>query len=475
MKNDLGKLILRLILSVFVAFVIFSAGSYLVAVPAYIAVPFIVSFLITFIIGDKKIASAASLIISCLGCLIFAAPPFRVPGFTPDSIINNIVSARQAYLLSYTHPLLLGVLGGLLGWGIASITAEKKKALSVITWIFFVVICINFIWVSLDLNPSSIQMAWEEPVPGKYNNYNSLNLKTFYLMKHGADFYSAYSLAFAEKADSPGMGPGNLWNWRMPTVFYIWKWLLPKDGFYIFYFYLIICILMLWLMFSIASVYLEHPLNLIAPLLVCPLFVYGAAGFWYTFSEYWGVFFLFAGIWGIFKRNIPVTAAGITLALVTRSFFIIPWAGLMLFVLLKKDRKQILACLLPFVVFAAAFLAHYFKVMSLSGAEISPPGEWMRGNFSHFLATMGFGSALVSQPEISIPMIVCLAAVVIVKMKNDHNIRMLAGAAFLPMILFIFVGPETERAYWGIIYLPFLLLLAGLCPVIIPEARRKEA
>jgi hypothetical protein len=474
LNSDLKNLVIRIILSVITAFIVFSTTSYLVAVPVYLAVPLMVSFLVTFIIADRKVSLIASLLITSLGSLIFSIPPARMGGFTPDSIITNIIASRQAYLLSFTPPLLVGILGGALGWGIASILSEKKKAMSYVTYFLLILICINFVWVSLDLNPSSILMAWEEPAPGQYNNYNSLNLKTFYLMKHGVGFYQAYSLAYAEKADTPGMTPGNLWNWRLPTVFYLWNWLLPKDGFYIFYLYLIICIMMLWFSYSIASVYLEPPLGLVAPLSVVPLFVYGAAGFWYTFPEYWGVFFLMAALWGIFKNNLPLIAVGFILALITRSFFLIPWFGIMLFALIKKEKKEIPAYILPASVFLFAFLAHYSKVMGMSGAEVSPPGEWVRGNFQHFFATIRFSSVLLSGHLISLSLIIVMAIITTVIMRHDEKIRMLAGSAFLPMILFMFVGPDTERAYWGIIYLPVLILLASLGLTVLGKKEKAE-
>lgn len=452
----------RIAVSILIAGLLFSAGSFIPAIPVFIFVPAFVAFIITFILEEKKFSALASIIITSICSIIFSLPPGKSPGATPGATVLGQIAERQSEMLRFSPPLLLGILGGVLGWGAATLLKNHKKPILYATWVIFILICINFAAISVDLNPTAVRMASREPVVGKYNNFNSLNLKTFYLMKRGFGFYDAYSSAFSSKHDTFGQDPGSIWNWRMPTVFYLWNLMLPTDGFYIFYLYLILSVLFLYFSFDIAGDYLKKPLNLIAPALIVPVFVFGAAGFWFTFPEYWGAFFFMLGIWGIFKKNKIAALIGFTFAPLIRSFFIISYVGAIIPSFLKKEKKQVIYLLIPGVIFVFAFLFHYIHIMSLPGAMVPPAGDWIRGGLKHFQITFSFSSVLWSRAKYILPLILVLFFPAFYVLRKDYAGRILLGSAILPMIMFLIVGPSTFRQYWGIVYLPFIMLAISL-------------
>ena len=469
----------RIIFSIVIAVLIFATGSYLPAIPVFLLVPIFAGFIVTFLFEDRKLSSIVAISLCGLLSVIFSIPPKLTPGITPDTITINLIADRQADMLRFSPPLLAGLLGGTLGWGLAAIIKEKEKLKKWVVWALFALLCINFVGISMDLNPSSVQKASKEPADGKFNNYNSLNLKTFYLMKKGLGFYPAYAHAFAQKADTPGQYPGDTWHWRSPTIFYIWSWILPADGFYILYLYLIACIICLYFIMDIARFYVDSPFHLLAPVMVIPLFAYGITGFWFTFPEYWGLFAFIMGVWGIHRKNPVVSIIGLCLAPLIRSLFFISWLGLIIPAFFTKKKADVLYLLLPGIIFPVDFLIHYRTIMSMEGVQVPPLGEWFKGSLEHFVYTLNFSFPLVSRAEFILPFMFILFIFTCVILRKNYTGRIILGCTILPMVIFLIMGTTTFRNYWGIVYLPFFLLAISLIPYklkdklpeIFPEGR----
>lgn len=461
MNTDKEK-IERVIAAIITAACLFSASSYLPAVPVYIIVPIFISFIITFIISGKKTSPLWVISIVSAGSIFFSAAPNGTGISTPEELVVNIIAKRQREMLTFSPPLLLGLLGGVLGWGLAVIHMEYKKLQKYIFWFMFIALLINTVWISLDLNPDAIKMASEEPSAGMYNNFNSLNIKTFYLMKRGLGFYEAYGTAYSLRAESFNQLPSDLWSWRKPVVFYLWHWLLPDDGFYILYLYILAYCISLYLIMDIAKLYLKPPLCLIPCVLSAPVFIYGTAGYWFTFPEYWGLFFLLLGLWGIAKNNKIASVLGMTMAPLIRSLFIVSWIGVFIPLMISSQRKKYMYLILSPLCFIVSIILHWKVIFTMAETLVHPLSEWLRGGFLHFWITLTFGYPLNSQWIYIIPLYLILPIVSIYIHKKDLTLWTIAGGCIVPMIFFLIIGPPTFRQYWGIIYLPVLLLLCSL-------------
>lgn len=453
----------RVILSIIIAILLFATGSYISAFPVFIVVPAFVAFTITFILDDRKFSAAAGITIAALGSVIFSSPPSPIPHpGAPDEFVNNIIAARQMQMLTFSPPLLLGIIGGALGWTIATVTIQYKRFQKYIFWIVLALIVINTAWLSLDLNPDAVKMASEEPVAGKYNNFNSVNLKTFYLMKRHLGFYDAYSRAFSYKEDTFGKSPADTWSWRTPTVYYLWKWLLPPDGFYIFYLYLIAVAFSLYFVSEIAGTFLKAPLNLIAPAAMAYIFINGAVGFRYAFSEYWGMFFLLLGLWGLFKENKLFMILGFSLSLITRGFFVLPWLGITLVSFLMGQKKRGLLLLIPGGAYLLMLAYHTMRITSFPGVVNPPFQSWFQGGALHFIVSLFFGHSLLSRPLFIMPFVLLLFIFATVFLFKAPKGLLIPVGALLPMLIFLKAGPASFRPYWGIVYLPLVYLCASL-------------
>lgn len=453
----------RIALAIFFSALLFSHLSYTVALPIYIIVPLLIAFLISFILPGGKKWWLLPVLISAVGSVLFASPPplpHRI--VSPADVILGIIFFRQSDIISFTPPLLMGILGGILGWGIAEIIRKKPRWLKTATYALFVLFCINFIAITLDLNPTAIVQASREPTAGEYNNFNSINLKTFYLMKRGMNFYEAYSNAFSLTSDSGGEIPANLWHWRMPTVFYIWKLLLPPDGFYVLYLYLLIGLCVIYFIFDISSNFLRQPLNLIPPILTSYIFIFGGAAFWFTFPEFWGVFFLFLGLWSLHRKNLPLAIAALTLAPLIRWIFIFPMFGIFIVLMFDKKRKLYISAGLPLLVFIVFFKIHVSSISHLTtamGQTFEGFGNFLGGGAGNFISFIAFGAALLSRPRVALLAILLgfiVATVRIFTSSRGLTARLLIAGSLFPLLFFLKVGPPFNHDYWGVVFIPLI-------------------
>ena len=112
----------KVIMAFVYTLLIFSSLSYIISITVYIVVPVISTFLVTFLLPEKKSWAVFPVIIATFGSVIFSGGPPRPGGLeTPSLVLQDILAGRRAEMLAFTPPFLMGILGGILGWGIASI------------------------------------------------------------------------------------------------------------------------------------------------------------------------------------------------------------------------------------------------------------------------------------------------------------------------------------------------------------------
>jgi hypothetical protein len=466
------NIFIRSIIAFIFTILIFSSLSYSISIPVYIIVPIVSAFITTFLIPRGRKWSALPIILSAAGCVFFA-PAFENMLFTGThyEIIMELISGRQAEILTYTPLLFIGLLGGFLGWGIASLVRKNDRTVRISALILMILFSINFIGITLELNPSSIIKSSYEPVAGEYNNYNSVYIKTFYLMKRGTGFYDAFANAYSGRFESSGRFPETIGLWRMPAIFYIWVWFLPKDGFYIFYLYQLLCIGIFCLIFDISKKYLEPPLNIIPVFLTSYLFIYGAVGYWFAFPEFWGFAFMLLGIWGIYRENTNIVFAGFLMSILIRSIFIIPWAAVFVITIIRREEKYLTALGISGLLASIVFFLHYHHITVNIPGTASGLEEMTKGSSTHLWNTFSFGAVFLSRPILTLALISVLFIISIILMKRDYTGQAILASILILPVTFLKIGPETYRDYWGVIYMPLILMCACYFPSLFEKHR----
>ena len=92
--------------------------------------------------------------------------------------------------------------------------------------IILIIFLIYFSVVSFDLfSKNSKELVKNIPAPKTYRSDEFIFLRTFYLVKDNLNYYSAF--LDATKNDSRGgYLTKDVMMWRLPTVFYFWKFIL---------------------------------------------------------------------------------------------------------------------------------------------------------------------------------------------------------------------------------------------------------
>ncbi|MFP4498151.1 MAG: hypothetical protein ACLFQV_08065 [Vulcanimicrobiota bacterium] len=451
--------IIKLILGFAFSVVVYSTLSYSLAPFVYLIIAIVTSFIITYVLPGKKIWGVFVVLISVLGAAYFAVPP-QPPVFDeiPSFMVYFFLLERQAVMLSFILPALIGLLGGLLGWGMAWTLKPYKKIIKIATYLLLVLFVLNFVFFIIDLNPSTYGLISEEPGDYNYNNLNSVYLKTFYLMKKGDDFYDAFQYAQSRMSE-----PTTIMNrsrlWIMPVVFYLWKIFLPPNGFYIFYLYLLFSVIVFYLTFQVARAHLPPPINLVPVFSVSYIFYFGALAFWFAFPEYWGLFFLFIALFGIYKENKLLSVAGLTMAVLVFPVYLIPVALFAIFTMfVKKDWRRFLF-LIPLIAFAIVFFIHY-QILSAYVQEISPGKIWFNINLPEFYKTVFFGRIMVARPMVSLIFVIIMAVLALRNLVKTYWGRFLIILALvIPEILFFF-NFGLNKYYLGLTYMPFVSVAA---------------
>jgi hypothetical protein len=281
------------------------------------------------------------------------------------------------------------------------------------------------------------------PHRGYYGHFDHYAFaKTVELMDHGENYYDAFRDAFDIQADPPSQAR----DFRPPLPFLVWR-MLPYDHLYTAYLVLVVGATSLLLLFAT-----KHPIAVL-PVTLFLLLAGREAGSpsfeaW-LLAEAWTVP-LIAGSFLAWKfRRWWWAAALAALAVFTRELtFPVLVMGLVLAHQRGLPRKPWIVCGLA----AAVGLAAHFVV----AAHHTVP--W--GHEAQFFGTgMGLTSVLFMITWM-LPMAAVLGpllfTIAVVYMYRHRDTWLLWPLMLVPLAGFI-----TNRPYWGLLFIPFMLLFAA--------------
>ena len=326
-----------------------------------------------------------------------------------------------------------------------------------------ILIIISFFLLSLINSPGLRNYLSISPQPGTYRTDMDDFLRTHYLMKQGLNYYQSYKLAINQNPFKSSV-PENIWSWRLPTVFYLWKFVSINQSHNIYYLFLIFSGLTLYLSYKILTLLLpikDKDYAILAPFLIIPYFVFASRDTTILQTEWWAVFPMIAALYFDLKNKPWLAALMYSLTVITRELFIIPIAILAL-VNLISNRKKLKIYVIPIFIFIFAVVLHsQFVIQYISSTDslVAPRIHQLGGKI--ILATLAFGSWEYIFFRFRIFVLAHLLALLGVINNFSKNIFWVISFLSFPLS-FLIIGSSTYNDYWGIFYVPFILMAAPL-------------
>lgn len=326
----------------------------------------------------------------------------------------------------------------------------SKPFFQIVPFIFF------FIASSFILGQSITSYLSHEPLVETYRSDLDDFLRTYYLMEQGNNYYAAFSQAVAENAFK-GYVAHNLFAWRLPTIFYIWKWLPGISGVSIFYAFIGISISIFVSVYYLARNLLETQkkhLAILAPYLIYSYLHFGVRDTWILHTEWWALAPFLWGIYFLVKRKNFLAASFILLAIIIRELFIIPLVFLsaLLFLYKKEQWKIGLYCGIILIIYMGVHAYFVNQISGTTNSLLNGRTHFINGDIIKSSLAFGTGEYLFYRLRIFIVFIVC-AILGIFMSKNVWSKILLAFLLF--PLTFLFIGSSVYNDYWGIFYVPF--------------------
>lgn len=338
----------------------------------------------------------------------------------------------------------------------------KKTAM----WILITLFIVDAVLISSELRKF---LTHENP----YNNDPGVLLSTYRSMEKGIDYYDSYQAAQLGRF-AQSIIPGDIWGWRLPTIFYIWKFLPGESGLSIYFLYLLAASVTLFISYDLTKRFLGPFLAFLSPYLLFPYLHFAARDQMLLETEWWAVFLFIASIYFLLKKKLFLATIFFSLTVLVRELFVLP-VGLMFLYCIFKQRKLAPVFLIPSLAFLVLFTYHIWRVNdyidatgTLLNARTVPNG------FFFLQQTFAFVSweylLFKIRPFIILTTLATLGCLILIRRKYFEGTILLLS--FLPFPLaFLRFGTVPYNDYWGIVYVPMAIILSPLGLLVLKQAR----
>ena len=365
--------------------------------------------------------------------------------------------------------LLLGILNPVLGNRVdeavgilvfvtGALVTFLLKSFAKIALIFLILVYLANSWfISGDL-----RFFLTHDIP--YNNDPGVLLATYKSVENGRDYYESYKQAQLGRF-SQSIIPGDIWGWRLPTIFYIWK-IVPGGTLSIYVLYLILAATVLYVAFLINRMFLPENLALLSPYLIFPYLHFAARDQMLLETEWWATFLFVISIYLLIKKKLFVATVFLSLTLMVRELFILP-VGLMLVFSIFKNKRLAPVFLIPLCGFLILFVYHIWRVSRYIDATGTLFTARLISNGVFFVQqTFAFASweyLLYKIRPLTLLAILATIGTLSLARTKKHFEGVILTLAFLPFpISFLRFGTVPYNDYWGIVYVPLAIILSPL-------------
>lgn len=301
--------------------------------------------------------------------------------------------------------------------------------------------------------------------PVAYNSDMSTYLKVLISMKKGEDFYE--SLSNVSKQQFGEQGYLEIWAWKQPLIFYLWK-IFPGDGRSIIYLGLIIFSANLMAVYLIGRKFLSAISALLCPYIIWPYFRFPLVEQTIAQVEWWALSALIMGFMLLLYNKRWLAGFLFAICLGIRELFVIPIAFIVMVDLIKKDLKQTIKLVLPTVLLLLPFYL-FVHIQNISKyADIHrlinyATRSGMPSGWKYIRPTLAYNSwsYALSNFRPFLVLLILNSFFLLLKIKRDKKyFDSLILAAYLPFFfLSLKIGMfDLWHDYWGIYFVPFMLL-----------------
>ncbi len=439
----------------------------------------LIGILVGWILKGKEVkALLAGIALSATVILFFDLPtyPYLVERGGVQFSLSNIPGDSELLLFA----VLTFLITSMVSWIAAKWIPLVKKDYLLALAILIVIIMNFFAVVQTASNPPHSYLAKLEssiPLSEKTQFDGPLYLKVFFLMKQGLSYYDALPKA-CEEDIRMGHAPTSVFSWRLPTAYEIWQ-IFPANGTYVQFLFVVMSALSLIAAFFFASRYLKPVAALSAPIIIMPYLVYGATSFWFLFLEFWGLFLAIISMSlyvnrSRIKHGELIAAGASAFSAGLREHFIYLMIIPFVVAVRSRDRRRVATWLGAIGLFCSLYLYHYIRVKTYIGQAGGSPnfGAWLYGGYSYLKSMLSFGifESYAWPKSGVVPLMILVLAVfgaLLVK-ERDEKLYLL-GLILTPALVSLVIGAKEWGDYWGIMYMPILLISAPLILQLMPS------
>lgn len=351
--------------------------------------------------------------------------------------------------------------GSLVGSALAILLDKLNLVKKLAIWVLIG----TFLLAALATGGELRKFLGSDLVIGTYNNDPGILFKTYLLMEQDTDYYDAFKTAQLGRFGLQTVS-GDIWGWRMPTIFYIWKLVPGNGGLSIYFLYLVLASILLFAAFKIGQRYLDFPISILPSYLIFPYLHFGARDQMFLETEWWSMFLFIAGLYFLISRKLFIATVFLSLTVLVREVYILP-IGLLLSFAIFKNKRLAPVFLIAIGAFLIFFLYHVYRVnfyIDAWGTLFSP--RTIENGLFFVQQTLAFASWEYLFFNLR-PFTFFLAAAIagcwflIKKGREEEGIIWLL--AFLPFpVSFLRFGSVPYNDYWGLIYVPLAIILAPI-------------
>lgn len=296
-----------------------------------------------------------------------------------------------------------------------------------------------------------------DPPMSQYTHDMGLYLKTFYLMQN-MDYYHAHAIAFQNHA-VPHEPPADVWSWRLPTAFYVWRLIPINNGLNIYFIYLLLASVILLLSYKLSLMLVNNAYLAIIPSYLLYSYLHFASYDWTILQiEWWSMLFAIIAIYFIIKNKENFAILFFSLATITREQMLIP-AFLIAVVNLIYRYKKWYKYWIPIICFGILFILHTYQINQIVSLSDGSRAFHLRlnGGLELLQNTLAFGSweyiFFMLKPFAILFFLNGLSLVMV-----RGRIEMMLLSFFVLPISYLVIGTSSINQAWGVLYVPIILI-----------------